>query len=129
MSDELPPTDPREMLQYLPFPSKDGRFPPQLGAVVQTTVTLDCTAHFERLRTFSSRPLKAEHCGGRWFESTAAYHQAFWRNVWGVSKLRPGARISCAFVLVLVGLAVLPAAVHANVSGGCTAAGTASKSG
>jgi hypothetical protein len=29
----------------------------------------------------------------------------------------------------LVGLAVVPAAVHANVSGGCTATGTASKSG
>ncbi len=38
MSDELPPTDPSEMFQHLPFPFKDGRFPPQLGAVVQTTV-------------------------------------------------------------------------------------------
>jgi hypothetical protein len=38
MSDELPPTDPREMFQHLPFPFKDGRFPQQLGAVVQTTV-------------------------------------------------------------------------------------------
>jgi len=38
MSDELPPTDPREMFQHLPFPFKDGRFPPQLGAVVQTAV-------------------------------------------------------------------------------------------
>jgi len=47
----------------------------------------------------------------------------------GVSKLPLAARISCAFVLVLVGLAVVPAAVHANVSGGCTATGTASKSG
>src|SRR5437667_12370025 len=88
----------------------------------------DSTAHFERLRTFSSRPLKAEHRGGRWFESTAAHHQAFWRNVWGMSKLRPGARISCAFVLVLVGLAFLPAPVQANVRGGCTATGTASRS-
>ena len=47
----------------------------------------------------------------------------------GVSKLPLAARVSCAFVLVLVGLAVVPAAVHANVSGGCTATGTASKSG
>src|SRR5438477_12020275 len=47
----------------------------------------------------------------------------------GVSKLPLAARVSCAFVLVLVGVAVVPAAVHANVSGGCTATGTASKSG
>ena len=35
MSERLT-SDPREMFRHLPFP--DGRFPPQLGALVQTTV-------------------------------------------------------------------------------------------
>ncbi len=39
------------------------------------------------------------------------------------------ARVSCAFLLVLIGFVVVPAAVQANVNGGCTATGTASKSG
>ena len=46
-----------------------------------------------------------------------------------MNKFPLAARISFAFVLVLVGLTVVPAAVQANVSGGCTATGTASKSG
>jgi hypothetical protein len=46
-----------------------------------------------------------------------------------MSKLPLAARISCAFVLVLIGLTVAPAAVPAKVSGGCTATGTASRSG
>ncbi len=31
---------------------------------------------FEQLLTLSSRPLKDGRLGGRWFESTAAYHLA-----------------------------------------------------
>jgi hypothetical protein len=38
MSDLPPASDPREMFRDLPFPFQDGRFPHQLGAVVQTTV-------------------------------------------------------------------------------------------
>lgn len=51
------------------------------------------------------------------------------RNVCGVSKLPLAARVSCAFVLVLIGLLILPAGVQAKVNGGCTATGTASRSG
>src|SRR5438552_570781 len=46
-----------------------------------------------------------------------------------MSKLAVITRMSCAFLLVLIGLVVLPAAVQAKVNGGCTATGTASKSG
>jgi len=46
-----------------------------------------------------------------------------------MSKLAVITRVSCAFLLVLIGLVVLPAAVQAKVNGGCTATGTASKSG
>ena len=38
MSESPPNSDPREMFRYLPFPFENGRFPPQLAAVVQTTV-------------------------------------------------------------------------------------------
>ncbi len=38
MSESPPSSDPREMFRHLPFPFQDGRFPLQLGAVVQTTV-------------------------------------------------------------------------------------------
>ncbi len=51
------------------------------------------------------------------------------RNVCGVSKFPLAARVSCAFVLVLIGLLILPAGVQAKVNGGCTATGTASRSG
>jgi hypothetical protein len=30
------------------------------------------TGHFERPPSFNRRPLSVHHCGGRWFESTAA---------------------------------------------------------
>src|SRR5207245_3852106 len=46
-----------------------------------------------------------------------------------MSKLAVINRVSCAFLLVLIGLVVVPAAVPAKVNGGCTATGTASKSG
>ena len=46
-----------------------------------------------------------------------------------MSKLAVITRVSCAFLLVLIGLVVVPAAVQAKVNGGCTAIGTASKSG
>ncbi len=46
-----------------------------------------------------------------------------------MSKLAVITRVSCAFLLVLIGLVVVPAAVQAKVNGGCTATGTASKSG
>lgn len=38
MTEETPNDDPREMFRGLPFPFEDGRFPRQLGAVVQRTV-------------------------------------------------------------------------------------------
>lgn len=47
----------------------------------------------------------------------------------GVSKLRVIPRISSTFLLLLIGLAFVPAAVQAKVNGGCTASGIASKSG
>ncbi|TMD34325.1 MAG: hypothetical protein E6I89_16300, partial [Chloroflexi bacterium] len=46
-----------------------------------------------------------------------------------MSKLGVIARVSCAFLLVLIGLVVVPAAIQAKVNGGCIATGTASKSG
>ena len=46
-----------------------------------------------------------------------------------MSKRRLIARVSCTFLLLLIGLAVLPAAAQAKVNGGCTASGIASKSG
>ena len=46
-----------------------------------------------------------------------------------MSKLAVITRVSCAFLLVLIGLVVVPTAVQAKVNGGCTATGTASKSG
>jgi hypothetical protein len=51
------------------------------------------------------------------------------RNVCTVRKLPMISRISCALLLVLVGLVVLPTAAQAKVNGGCTATGTASRSG
>jgi hypothetical protein len=38
MTEQTPTGDPREMFRDLPFPFDDGRFPFQLGAVVQRTV-------------------------------------------------------------------------------------------
>src|SRR5206468_5153251 len=46
-----------------------------------------------------------------------------------MSKLAAIIGVSCAFLLVLIGLVVVPAEVQAKVNGGCTATGTASKSG
>ena len=46
-----------------------------------------------------------------------------------MSKFAVITRMSCVFLLVLIGLVVVPAAVQAKVNGGCTATGTASKSG
>jgi hypothetical protein len=51
------------------------------------------------------------------------------RNVSIVSRLARITRVSFAFLVVMVGLIVVPAAVQASVDGGCTATGTASRSG
>src|SRR6266545_3282028 len=51
------------------------------------------------------------------------------RNVCGVSKLPLAARVSCAFVLVLIGLLILPAGVQAKVNGGCTGTSTSGAAG
>ena len=46
-----------------------------------------------------------------------------------MSRLPLITRLSLTFVLVLIGLAVVPAAVQGKVNGACTATGTASRSG
>ena len=44
-------------------------------SVLDLPATPDNTLYFESPLTLGSRPLGANHRGGRWFESTAAHHQ------------------------------------------------------